>query len=125
MKVDMPAPKMPEDVADMVKKAREVRVAEVKEVAEKDDIESTKKVFRLVGELAVYITQAVKRGWKTEDLFYLMQVLNQVVALVREAKMILPELKDLDKAEVQELTGMLYDYLKEIIDLAMQEKKEA
>lgn len=122
MQVDMP--KQPEDVAEMVKKAREARADEAKAVAEKDDIESTKKVFRLVGELAVYITQAVKRGWRTEDMFYLMQVANQVAQLAREAKMILPELKDLDKQEVQELTGMLYDYLKEVIDLAMQPKAE-
>ena len=112
---------MPADVEEMVKMKRKKKKEKKKEIVGKDDIESTKKVIKLVGELSVYITQAIKRGFNTSDIFYFMQVMNQISDIVREAKMILPELKDLDKKEAQDLAGMLYDYVKEIIDLATEE----
>lgn len=91
---------------------------------EEQDIDVTKKVIKVVGDLAVFVTEAVKRGWQSSDMFEIMGMMNQVVEIVKDRDELLPELKDLDKDEAAEITGMMYDYVREIIVLAMQHKEE-
>ena len=92
-------------------------------LGEKDDIQTTKQLLQVVGEIAVYITQAVKRGWDTSDLFRMMGMLNKIVAFAKDAKEILPELKDLDKEEAGELAELLYVYVKKVVDEALKHGK--
>jgi len=91
-------------------------------MAQEDDIETTKQLLQVTGDIAVYVTKAVKRGWSTSDLFQIMGMVNKVVAFAKDAKELLPELKDLDKEEAGELAELLYAYVKEIVDLALADK---
>ena len=91
---------------------------------EEQDIDVTKKIIEVMGDVAVFVAQAVKEGWKSAHMFQLMGMMNQVVDIVKDREEILPELKDIDKDEAAEITGMLYDYVREIVVLATQEKEE-
>lgn len=122
MKQEMP--KMPEDLALVIKKKRKKRKEKPAEKAGKEDIETAKKIMELLGDVSVYITQAVKQGWRKEDLFYLMTVMNKVAEIVKDAKMIMPELRDLEKEEAEELAGILYGYVKEIIEMATEDDED-
>lgn len=98
----------------------------------KDDIESTKKLLGAVHTLSVFVARAVKEGWKSSYIFEIIGMASDIAAVAEEAKQLLPELKDLDKQEAEELAGIVYETVRTIVDMfvdkdeeeAQEEKKE-
>lgn len=87
------------------------------------DIKVTKQLLQSAGDTALFVTQAVKRGWKTTDLFRLMQMASDIMQLVQSGKDLLPELKDIDAKEAGQLAELTYKLVKDVYDVAVQPKK--
>lgn len=87
-----------------------------------EDIDSTKKVLEAVRTLCLFVTGTVLKGWQPADLFRAIQMLSDIAAVAAAAKQILPELKDLDKEEAQEICGLLYDTVRDVIEMVKAAK---
>tara|TARA_R110002074_G_scaffold96557_1_gene209768 strand:+ start:209 stop:505 length:297 start_codon:yes stop_codon:yes gene_type:complete len=95
-----------------------------KKVVRKEDIETTKKVIRESYKLALFMTSAIKEGLGMGHLFRGIHMLGTLTKVIRESKTdLMPELRDLDRKEAEELSGLLYEAIQGVIKTATKEKK--
>lgn len=88
---------------------------------ERHDIATTLKVLEALDDVAVFITKSVKEGWRTSSTFKIIQMVSDIAALAQEVDELLPELKDLDKREAEEIAGVVYETVRKIIDILDEE----
>ena len=106
----------------MNKKKKKSAKKKVVLTQKQEDIETTKRVVRELCNVALFTTDAVKRGWKLSHMFRAIDMISGVVATAREAKEeLLPELKDLDQQEAEELAGLIYEVVRSIYITAKKE----
>ena len=88
---------------------------------ERHDIATTLKVLEALDDVAVFITKSVKEGWRTSSTFKIIKMVSDIAALAQEVDELLPELKDLDKREAEEIAGVVYETVRKIIDILDEE----
>jgi len=87
------------------------------------DVVVTKQLLQSCGDLALFVASAVKKGWKTSDLFKLVQMGSAIMDLVQQGKDLLPELKDIDAKEAGQLVEHTCKLVKDVYDVAVLPKK--
>ena len=90
----------------------------------RQDIDTTKKILEEVEDIAVLIAEGVKEGWSMVKTFKVIKTVSDIAALAQEMDELLPELKDLDKREAEELAGIIYDAVKKVADVVQKEDEK-
>lgn len=88
--------------------------------AQQKSIDATKRLLQLCGDLGLFVAGAVKRGWRTSDMFLLVQLVGNIISVLSSSKDLLPELKDLDAKEAGQLTELCYKIAKDIYDVLVK-----
>lgn len=79
-------------------------------------IEKTIAAFSEIGNLSVDAIGIVKAGgFKLASLPKLLDALNQINQLIKDAPAALPELQDLDMAEAAQVGAAAFDLVKKVI----------
>lgn len=91
--------------------------------AQQRNIEVTKQLLRAVNDLAVFVTLAVKRGWRTSDMFMLFQLGSAIFSIINQGRDLLPEWKDIDQKEAGQLAEQVYKIVKDVYDNAVSVKQ--
>ena len=83
----------------------------------KFSLDHTKEVLSLVSQVALFIASSVKDGFKTPNIFKILTMLSQLKEVSKDVPLVIPELKDMDLSEYQELCAILFNMAKDIHDI--------